>query len=49
MKSFHTVKAIVLASVIIFGFLLVLVGQVPELPSSKTISPGNFGTEIRTY
>ena len=49
MKSFGIVKKIILASAIVLGFGLVLVGQIPELPSSKPISPGNFGTEIRQY
>ena len=48
-KWFNIVKKIILASIIVLGFALVLIGQIPELPSSKPISSGNFGTEIRTY
>ena len=33
----------------LLGFVLVLIGQIPGLPSSKPISPGNFGAEVRQY
>lgn len=48
-KPFNTVKRILLISLIVLGFVLVPVDQIPELPSSKPILPGAFGTEIRTY
>ncbi|MGN1369021.1 MAG: GGDEF domain-containing protein [Aristaeellaceae bacterium] len=49
MKSYHKIKFVVLALVILIGITQILIGQIPELPSSKPISPGDFGTEIRTY
>lgn len=48
-KTFNIVKKIALASIMVLGAALVLFGQIPELPSSKPILPGNFGTEIRAY
>lgn len=48
-KTFNIIKAIALASIIALGFALVVIGQIPELPSSKPILPGSYGTEIRKY
>ena len=45
---FHVVKRII-GAVILLGFTLILIGQVPALPSSKPIFHGNYGAEVRKY
>ena len=49
MKSYSLVKKIVLIAAVFFGFALILLGHLPELPSSKPMAIGEYGVEIRTY
>ena len=49
MKSYSLVKKIVLIAAVFIGFALILLGHLPELPSSKPMAIGEYGVEIRTY
>lgn len=49
MKALNAVKKYALTGALAVCLVLILLGVLPELPSSKPIAPGNAGAEMRSY
>ncbi len=48
-KAYHVIKKVVLFVVLLMGFVLLLAGRIPQLPSSKTAPTAVFNTDVRLY
>lgn len=48
-KTYRIAKNVILLLTILLAFSLILIGRVPAFPSSKPITPGDYGAEVRGY